>query len=96
MAMSPAEQARMNELERKVRDLENVTFPAFIANARLRIVEPELGEVIRKQDNGNTVGISKSVVEAGTSTYNVAKEYDASLIVEDIDGNRYKIGVYNV
>lgn len=94
--MTPEQLQRMETLEKKLQDLERVENLDCIENTKRRVVRPVLGEVIRKDSTGNTSGILKSVNEGGGDSYGVAAEYNGSIIVEDINGNQYKIGYYNV
>lgn len=94
--MTPQERAEFNELKQTVHALQSVLDVSFIENSKRRIVFPAVGEALRKKAEDNTSGITRSVNESGASTYTVAKVYDASLVVEDKNGKKYRIGVYNI
>jgi hypothetical protein len=99
--MTPQERQEFEELKRMVRDLHGVTDVPFIENAKRRIVNPritdlELETTISKETTGNTTGVHKSVNEAGASSYSVADSYDGTIIINDREGNSYKLGYYTV
>lgn len=94
--MTPDERQRFETLERMVREIHAVTDVPFIENAKRRIAEPFLGDFISKDGTDNTSGVLKTVDENGVLTYSVAAEYDGTIIVEDAEGNTYKIGYYDV
>lgn len=64
--------------------------PLIVSTIQASIDNPTI------ESTGNTTGILKSVDESGVSSYSVAKEYDGSVVIEDADGNQYKLGYYNV
>jgi hypothetical protein len=96
--MSP-EQARIQELENKVKKLIEVLDVPFIENVKRRCVTPTitdlgLGDAVSKTGAGNTSGVLKSVSEAGSGSYSVADAYDGTITVRDTDGTSYKLGYY--
>lgn len=87
--MSP-DQLKIQELERKVRDLENATNPAFIASLLRQIGGIQLTAEI----GASTTGTSITVRDAtGTGTEVVANEYNGVLTLT-VGGVDYRIGYY--
>jgi hypothetical protein len=83
MAMSPAEQTRMKELERKVQALESVTNTAFVAELVRRIGGFQL--VIEEgQGTGGINDVARNATDTGSVP--VAADYSNSL-------NLYRNGV---
>lgn len=81
--MTPQEQTRMRELERKVRDLENVTNTAFIAELVRRIG----GISLIVEEGQGTSGINETAGNpANDNSVAVAADYANSL-------NLYRNGV---
>ena len=100
MAMSEQERREFEELKRIVSTLVRVENVPFIETAKRRIAVPALNdlglsEVISKNTTGNTSGVTQTVNESGSSSYNVADEYIGTITVSDTDGNLYKLGYYN-
>ena len=94
MAMTPEEQKRLTDLEKLVQSLLRVENVTFIENGKRRIAKPLLGDGLQKDTTGNTSGMTKSVDEAGLSSYSVAKAFTGSITIEDSLGNTYKLGYY--
>lgn len=89
---------RIAELEKKVLELE-----LFMNNLKsAATIDPQVpraigirNAVLKKGTVGSTAGITKSVNEAGASSYNVADVPDGSLIlIDEISGTQYKVGYY--
>ena len=99
--MSPDQLLEFNTMKAQLEALTRVLDVPFIAEAQRRIVKPyvasiSLDEFLARVSVGNTSGVLKSVNEDGSATYNVAKEFDGSMIIKGTDGTTYKIGYYTV
>ena len=97
--MTPAEKREFEELKALVQTLYKVENVPFIENAKRRITTPVLldlgvNEVVSKEGIGSTSGLLKGVTENGVDSYSVAKAYDGSITVRDVNGNSYKLGYY--
>jgi len=91
--MSPNEQAllrRIEVLEQQVRQFTNQSEldPQIIRTIKLTAAGIEL------DSTGSISGLSQTVNEGGAASYGVASEYDGSLVVQDAEGNQYKLGYY--
>lgn len=95
--MSPEERAEFDELKRIVNNLRYVKDVPFIENGQKRIAEPlltDLGNYVVRNSAGGTSGVHQLVTESGSSSYNVADSYNGTIIIEDTNGNTYKLGYY--
>jgi Cdc6-like AAA superfamily ATPase len=87
--MSP-EMLKIQELERKVRDLENATNPAFTASLLRQIGGIQLTATPGADGTGTTIVVRNS---SNTGTEVVANEYTGVLALT-INGVNYRIGYY--
>ena len=99
--MSPDQLLEFNTMKAQLEALTKVLDVPFIEEAKRRIVKPyiesiSLDEFLARVSVGSTSGILKAVDEAGSATYDVAKEFDGSMIIKGTDGTTYKIGYYTV
>lgn len=92
--MTPEQLEKFEQMEKRLIALERVENLSTIENSKRRFVVPLIGESIQKSSTGDTSGVLQSVNEGGVATYNVADAYDGTMIVEDQDGNQYKLGYY--
>jgi len=97
--MSPQQLNEFNTMKAQLEALTKVLDVPFIEEAKRRIVKPYVAsigidEFLARVSVGNTSGVLKSVNEAGSATYDVAKEFDGSMIIKGTDGTTYKIGYY--
>jgi len=97
--MSPDQLLEFNTMKAQLEALTRVLDVPFIAEAQRRIVKPyvasiSLDEFLARVSVGNTSSVLKSVNEGGSSSYNVAREFDGSMIIKGTDGTTYKIGYY--
>ena len=97
--MSPAQLLEFNTMKAQIAALSSVLDVPFIAEAQRRIVKPYVAsigidEFLARVSVGDTTDVLKAVNEAGSATYNVAKEFDGSMIIKGTDGTTYKIGYY--
>lgn len=88
--MSPQEKQRLVKLEQIVDSLLKVTNVPFIETLNRR-----LSSGIVDEDISVATSISKSVNEAGVTTYSVAKVPDNKLSITLTDGTIKYIGIYN-
>ena len=97
--MSPAQLLEFNTMKAQIAALTSVLDVPFIAEAQRRIVKPYVAsigidEFLARVSVGDTTDVLKAVNEAGSATYNVAKEFNGSMIIKGTDGTTYKIGYY--
>lgn len=88
--MTPSERTEFEALKKQVQSLMAVENVPFIQNLDRRI--PKL---IDKSSTTTVTSIIRSVNEAGTASYSVAKTPDRKLGVQLSDGTTVFIGVYN-
>jgi hypothetical protein len=90
--MTPLERQKMNDLEQRVRDLEQVTNPSFVAE----LVRRAGGISVSLTDGASTTGTSETVRNAADSGGEaVAGTYDGVLTLTDLQGNTYRVGYYS-
>ena len=99
--MSPDQLLEFNTMKAQLEALTKVLDVPFIEEAKRRIVKPyvasiSLDEFLARVSVGSASSILKAVDEAGSATYDVAKEFDGSMIIKGTDGTTYKIGYYTV
>jgi hypothetical protein len=87
--MSP-EMRKIEELERKVRNLENATNPAFIASLLRQIGGIQLTAEIGASTAGTSIAV-RNAADNGSET--VADDYDGVLTLT-VGGVNYRIGYY--
>ena len=97
--MTPDQLKRFEEMEKTLKRIQEVLDVPFIESAKFRIVRPVLKDVgvdavVSKTGTGTTSGITASVDEAGSGSYTVAKVYNGSITISDVNGNLYKLGYY--
>ena len=97
--MSPDQLLEFNTMKTQLEALTRVLDVPFIEESKRRIVKPyiesiNLDEFLARVSIGDTTDILKDVDEEGTETFNVAKEFDGSMIIKGTDGTTYKIGYY--
>jgi hypothetical protein len=87
--MSP-DQLKIQELEKKVRDLENATNPAFIASLLRQIGGIQLTAEIGASTSGTSIAV-RDATDTGSET--VAAEYTGVLTLT-VGGIDYRLGYY--
>jgi len=94
--MTP-DQKRIKELEDKVSELERL----FNSLRNAATLDPQIPRAINLRNNflekgtvGGTSGMTRTVDEAGISSYAVADAPDGSVILIDAVGTQYKVPYY--
>lgn len=93
--MSPLER-RILELEKEVQRLREVRDVAFIENLkRLAIGNTITISLANQSASGQTTAVAGADTNDGTGGFiDVAAEFDNTLIIEDGNGNTYRLGYY--
>ena len=88
--MSPQEKQKMEQLERRLHELERATNTSFVAELGRR-----LGGSNVTLSAGSLSGLNVTVRDAaGTGTEVVADDYTGAIVLTDQQGNEYTIGTY--
>lgn len=88
--MSPQDKQKIEDLERRLRDIERATNPSFIAELVRRLGESNV-TVSTGSLSGTTIAVRNS---SDTGSELVADDYTGAIVLTDTQNNQYTIGYY--